>query len=113
MQYNNENIFAKILKKEIPSTPIYEDDKVFAFNDIAPKAKTHILVIPKGEFISFIDFTEKSSADDVAYFFKKVEEIAKNAGLESYRIVANCGADAGQVVPHFHIHILSGDIQNF
>lgn len=107
-KYDENNVFNKIIKKEIPSKIVYEDEKVLAFNDINPKAPIHILVIPKGNFVCFDDFVEKSSFEDVAYFFKKVQEIAKNHGLSdaSYRIVGNCGEDAGQLVNHFHIHIL-------
>ena len=107
-KYDENNVFSKILKKELPAEVIYEDDKVLAFKDINPKAPVHILVIPKKNFISFDDFVERSDPDDVSYFFKKVQEIAKNKGLSeaSYRIVANCGEEAGQIVPHFHIHIM-------
>ncbi|HSQ98190.1 MAG TPA: histidine triad nucleotide-binding protein [Rickettsiales bacterium] len=107
-KYDENNIFQKIIKKELPSTIIYEDDKVLAFNDINPKAPVHILVIPKANYISFDDFVEHSTNEEVAYFFKKVQEIAKNQGLseKSYRIVGNCGEEAGQIVHHFHIHIL-------
>lgn len=107
-KYDENNVFCKIINKEIPSKIVYEDDKVLAFKDISPKAPVHILVIPKAKFISFDDFTEKSSPEDVAYFFKKVQEIAKSLGLsdKSYRIVANYGKAAGQIVPHFHIHIM-------
>ena len=106
--YNIDNVFYKIIRKEIPSTIVYEDDKVLSFKDINPQAPIHLLVIPKGNFISFDDFVEKSSEEDVAYFFKKVREIANKSGLsdKSYRIVANCGEGAGQIVPHFHIHIM-------
>ena len=81
---------------------------VLAFNDINPKAPIHILVVPKGEFVCFDDFVEKSSNEEVANFFKTVQKIAKDNGLSntSYRIVGNCGEEAGQVVPHFHIHLM-------
>lgn len=107
-KYDENNVFYKILKKELPADIVYEDDKILAFNDISPKAPIHILVIPKGKFISFDDFVEKSSNEEVAYFFKKAQEIAKSNGLSdtSYRIVGNCGEEAGQVVPHFHLHIM-------
>ncbi|MDR3289792.1 MAG: HIT domain-containing protein [Rickettsiales bacterium] len=106
MPYDKNNIFAKILRKEIPADVVYEDDKIFAFNDIQPKAPTHILVIPKGEFISFDDFVKKSTPDEVSYFFKKAQEIAENKGLKDYRVQGNCGEKAGQIVFHFHLHIL-------
>lgn len=107
-KYDEDNVFCKILKKEIPSDVVYEDDRVLAFKNINPEAPVHLLVIPKGQFISFDDFVEKSSSEDVAYFFKKVQEIANKNGLSetSYRIVGNCGKEAGQVVPHFHLHIM-------
>jgi len=107
-KYEENNIFYKIIKGDIPCTKIYEDDKILAFNDINPKAPIHILVIPKRQYISFDDFVEKSSNEEVSYFFKKVQEIAKANGLSStsYRIVANCGEEAGQIVPHFHVHIM-------
>ena len=99
---------AEIVNGEIPSQIVYEDDKILAFNDISPKAPIHILVVPKGEFVCFDDFVEKSSNDDVANFFKTVQKIAKDNGLSetSYRIVGNCGEEAGQIVPHFHIHLM-------
>ena len=109
MKYNKDNVFYKIINKEIPSDIVYEDDKIVAFKDIKPQAPIDILVIPKGEFISFDDFVENSSDEDISYFFKKVREIAKNQGLSnepSYRILGNCGEKSGQIVPHFHIHIL-------
>jgi len=108
-QYDQNNIFAKIIKKEIPCKSVYEDEKVLAFYDINPQAPIHILVIPKGEYISFDDFVIKASEEDVVYFFKKVREIAKAQGLSEvgYRIIANHGEKVGQVVFHFHLHILS------
>lgn len=107
-KYDENNVFCKIINKQLPSDIIYEDDKIIAFNDISPKAPVHVLIIPKNKFISFDDFVEKSSNDDVAYFFKKIQELAKKLGLSdtSYRIVGNCGEEAGQIVPHFHIHLM-------
>ena len=107
-KYDENNIFQKIIKKELPSKIVYEDDKILAFHDINPKAPIHILVIPKKSYISFDDFAEKANNEEISYFFKKVQEIAKNQGLsdKSYRIVGNCGEEAGQIVHHFHIHIL-------
>ncbi len=107
-KYDENNIFCKIIKKQIPSDTVYEDDKILAFKDINPKAPIHILIVPKGNFISFDDFVEKSTSEDVAYFFKKVQSIAKSLGLSdaSYRIVGNCGEEAGQIVPHFHLHLM-------
>lgn len=107
-KYDNSNVFYKIIHKELPATIVYEDDKILAFNDISPKSPIHILVVPKGEFVCFDDFVEKTSNDDVANFFKTVQKIAKDNGLSetSYRIVGNCGEEAGQIVPHFHIHLM-------
>lgn len=107
-KYDENNVFYKIIKKELPATIIYEDEKVLAFNDISPKAPIHILIVPKEKFISFDDFIEKSSVEEISYFFKKVQEIAKNHNLSnnSYRIVGNCGEEAGQIVPHFHLHLM-------
>ena len=108
--YDKNNIFAKIIRNEIPSHKIYEDDKILAFKDIYPAAPIHILVIPKGEYISFDDFMAKAQSDEIAYFFKMVKKIANDVGVEKkgYRIMANHGSDAGQTVPHFHMHILAG-----
>ena len=108
-EYDKNNIFYKIINSEIPSTKVYEDKKILAFLDINPSAPVHILVIPKGEFVCFDDFVAKSSNEDVAYFFKKVQQIAKDQGLSDdccYRVVANSGEKAGQIVPHFHVHIM-------
>lgn len=107
-KYDENNIFNKIIKGELSANKIYEDEKILAFHDISPKAPIHILVVPKLKFISFDDFVENSSSEEVAYFFKKVQEIAKDKGLSdaSYRVVANCGEAAGQIVPHFHVHIM-------
>jgi diadenosine tetraphosphate (Ap4A) HIT family hydrolase len=108
--YDQNNVFAKIIRNEIPSKKVYEDDNVLAFEDISPKAPTHILVIPKGEFISFSDFINKATPEKVADFFQKIGKIAKNLGLEEkgYKLVTNNGEQVGQVVFHFHVHILSG-----
>jgi histidine triad (HIT) family protein len=108
--YNKNNIFAKILRKELPSEPVYEDDEVMAINDINPVAPVHILVIPKVEAISFHDFTTNNSSDLVAGFFRKVRQVAELSNLHDsgYRIVFNHGSDAGQTVPHFHVHIIGG-----
>jgi diadenosine tetraphosphate (Ap4A) HIT family hydrolase len=108
MQYNKDNIFNKIIKKEIPSQIIFENDKLLAFKDVNPQAPVHILLVPKGDFVSFDDFTKNSSAEDVANFFKKAQEIAENQGVKEYKILANCGEKAGQFVMHFHLHIIGG-----
>ncbi len=106
--YDDSNIFAKILKKEIPASIIYEDDLVLCFKDINPKAKVHVLVIPKVFCISFDDFAKNQSVGIVGEFFKKVEFIAKDVlKLEHFRLQMNNGASSGQEVFHFHVHILS------
>jgi diadenosine tetraphosphate (Ap4A) HIT family hydrolase len=108
MQYNEDNVFDKIIKKEIPSQVIYEDDRVIAIYDISPKAPKHILLLPKGKFVSFDDFVTKSKEEDISYFFRKAKEIATNEGLSEYKIITNCGKSAGQEVFHFHLHIMGG-----
>lgn len=110
MQYDKNNVFAKILRGEIPSKKIYEDAEVLAFEDISKSAPVHVLVIPKGEFIDFEDFVVNAGVEKVANFFQKVALIAQNLGLvnNSYRLITNKGAQASQTVKHFHIHILGG-----
>ena len=109
--YDENNIFAKILRKEIPCKPIYEDDKVFFFKDINPQAKIHILAIPKMPATDYNDFISKADNEMIKYFFDKINEIAKKQGLldSGFRLVTNNGRDANQEVPHFHIHILGGE----
>ena len=101
-------LFCKIVAGEIPSTKVYEDEQVLAFRDIAPMAPTHILVIPKTHIGSVNEVTAENSAV-VAHIFQVIPQIAKAEGLENgYRVVSNCGADAGQTVHHLHFHILGG-----
>lgn len=101
-------IFCKIVNGEIPSTKVYEDDVVFAFRDIAPQAPTHILVIPKAHIGSVAEVTSENSGV-VAHIFEVIPEIAEAEGLTGgYRVVSNCGEDAGQSVHHLHFHILGG-----
>lgn len=108
--YDPDNIFAKILRGEIPCQKVFEDDWAFAFHDIAPQAPTHILVIPKGEYVSLDDFTAKASDAEIAGFYRAVGQVARAAGLvgSGNRAIANTGPDAGQIVPHFHVHICGG-----
>lgn len=110
MQYDDSNIFAKIIRGEIPSKKVYEDDNVLAFNDIAGAAPVHVLVIPKGNYCSFNDFVTKADVSEVSNFFSKVQLIAEQLGVDKngYRIITNHGPDASQSVPHFHVHILGG-----
>ena len=101
-------LFCKIIAGAIPSTKVYEDETVFAFRDIAPQAPTHILVIPKAHLSCVNDVTAENSAV-VAHIFEVIPQIAKAEGLvNGYRVVTNCGADAGQTVHHLHFHILGG-----
>ena len=110
MSYDPENIFAKILRGEIPCIKIYEDDHALAFNDINPQAPIHVLVIPKGPYVSMDDFTEMASNDQVAGFFKAVGNTARQLGLSlpGYRILVNIGDNGMQEVPHLHVHIMGG-----
>lgn len=110
MSYDKNNIFAQIIAKKIPSKKVYEDDDVYAFHDIAAAAPVHVLVVPKGEYVSFDDFVSKANIDIVAKFFIKVQKIAEELGLQEngYRIITNHGIHASQSVPHFHVHILGG-----
>ena len=108
--YDQGNIFARILRGELPCNKVYEDDHVLAFNDINPQAPTHVLVIPKGPYVSWDDFSQSAPAEEIAAFVRAVGAIARDAGLveHGYRLLANVGADGGQEVPHFHIHIFGG-----
>ena len=110
MSYDSDNIFAKILRGEIPNNTVYEDDDVLAFHDIAPAAPVHVLVIPKGDYVSFDDFCMKAGTDGIATFFTKVQAVATELGLAAsgYRLITNHGVDASQSVPHFHVHIIGG-----
>jgi len=108
--YDDSNIFARILRGEIPSSKVFEDEHVLAFNDINPLSPTHILVIPKGPYVSWDDFSAKASDTEIAAFVRAVGRIAREAGLvgEGYRLLANTGGNAGQEVPHLHVHIFAG-----
>ena len=107
MKYDDNNIFAKILRKEIPFKKVYENDYALAFHDTKPQAKIHLLVIPRGKYISFADFSKNASKDEIDGFFIAVGKVAEDQDLigDGYRILANHGANAGQEVPHFHVHI--------
>jgi diadenosine tetraphosphate (Ap4A) HIT family hydrolase len=108
--YDDANIFARILRGEIPNRTVYEDEWALAFHDIGPQAPTHVLVIPKGKYVSFADFSAKASEAEIAGFIRAVGKVAKSLGLEEpgYRVIANMGEHSGQEVPHFHIHIVGG-----
>ena len=108
--YDDGNIFARILRGEIPSSKVYEDEHVLAFNDINPLTPNHILVIPKGPYVSWDDFSAKAADEEIAAFVRAVGKIARDSGLvtSGYRLLANTGLNAGQEVPHLHVHIFGG-----
>lgn len=110
MAYDKNNVFAKILRGEIPSKKVYEDEFAFAFHDISAAAPVHVLVIPKGEYISFTDFTANAPKELVYGFFTSVQKVTQQLGVQEggYRLISNHGPDASQSVPHFHVHILGG-----
>ena len=110
MAYDPDNIFARILRGEIPCDKVFEDDHVLAFNDVNPQTAVHILVIPKGAYVSLDDFSAKASDVEIAALMRAVGRIAADNGVTQtgYRILVNNGADANQEVPHLHIHIFAG-----
>ena len=110
MAYDRGNIFAKILRGEIPCRKVYEDEFALAFHDINPLAPVHILVIPKGAYVSWDDFSERGSTEEIAGFVRAVGTVARDAGMVvgGYRVLANIGKRAGQEVPHLHVHIFGG-----
>ncbi|MEO6215705.1 MAG: histidine triad nucleotide-binding protein [Sphingomonas sp.] len=110
LPYDDQNIFAKILRGEIPSKKVFENEYALAFHDINPQAPTHILVIPKEPYVSWDDFSAKASDAEVAGFVRAVGEVARAAGLVApgYRLLANTGLDSHQEVPHLHVHIFAG-----
>jgi diadenosine tetraphosphate (Ap4A) HIT family hydrolase len=109
-RYDEANIFAKILRGEIPSNKVYEDDWAFAFHDIAPQAPVHILVVPKGGYVSWDDFSAKASDAEIAGFSRAVGKVARDAGLvePGYRVLYNVGRHGGQEIAHLHAHIFGG-----
>ncbi|MDE2005805.1 MAG: HIT domain-containing protein [Rhodospirillales bacterium] len=108
--YDEGNIFARILRGEIPCKKVYEDAFALAFHDIAPQAPIHVLVIPKGKYCSFADFAAAAPADEIAGFVRAVGVVAREMGLEAegYRLLANMGPISGQEVPHLHVHLFAG-----
>lgn len=110
MAYDSSNIFARILRGEIPCKKVFENEYALAFHDINPQAPVHILVIPKGAYVSFDDFSTHASPAEIVGFVKAVGEVARVQGVATsgYRILANHGADSHQEVPHFHVHIFGG-----
>ena len=110
MSYDPNNVFARILRGELPCRKAYEDEHVLAFHDINPQAPTHIVVIPKGQYISVDDFAQKASDTELAAFIQAIGHIARQEGVSEggYRMLANHGAAAHQEVPHFHLHLFGG-----
>ena len=110
LPYDPDNVFAKILRGEIPSKRVYEDDHALAFHDINPQAPHHILVIPKGVYVSWDDFSERASDAEIAGFVRAVGRVARDAELVApgYRLLANVGVNGHQEVPHLHVHIFGG-----
>jgi histidine triad (HIT) family protein len=110
MSYDPSNIFARILRGEIPCKKVFENEHVLAFHDIAPKRPVHVLVIPKGAYVSYDDFAAKATEAEIAAFTRAVGQIARDLGVaeSGYRLIANAGINGGQEVPHYHVHILGG-----
>jgi histidine triad (HIT) family protein len=110
LPYDDQNIFAKILRGEIPNKTVYEDEWALAFYDINPQAPTHVLVIPKGAYVSWDDFSARASDAEIAGFVRAVGTVARDLGLVApgYRLLANAGIDAHQEVPHLHVHVFGG-----
>lgn len=110
MAYDDTNIFSRILRGEIPAKKVYEDDHVLAFHDIGPKAPVHVLIIPKGKYVSIADFGSTASAEEITAFWRAVSKLAAELGVAStgFRTIANTGINGGQEVPHFHVHLLGG-----
>jgi len=108
--YDPNNIFARILRGEIPCKKVYEDADTLAFHDIHPQARVHVLVIPKGAYVSLADFSERASEHEIAALVRAVGKVARELGLaeSGYRILANHGPDSHQEVPHLHVHIFGG-----
>ena len=112
--YDDQNIFAKILRGEIPNNTVLDTDHALAFNDIRPQAPVHVLVIPKGAYVTHDDFLERASAVEIAGFNAAVAEVCRIVGVHpgagggGYRLITNAGADSMQEVPHYHVHILGG-----
>lgn len=110
LPYDDSNIFARILRGEIPAKTVYEDDHALAFHDVAPQAAAHVLVIPKGRYVSWEDFSARGSDREIAGFVRAVGHVGRTLGLvePGYRLIANIGGHGGQEVPHLHVHLLGG-----
>ena len=114
MKYDDNNIFAKILKGEIPCEKVYEDDHVLSFYDVKPQKKIHVLVIPKGRYINLDDFNDRASDEEVIALTKAISLVAKKLSIsinngDGYRALVNTGTNAGQEVPHLHYHLFGGE----
>ncbi len=110
LPYDDQNIFAKILRREIPNRTVYENEWALAFHDINPQAPIHVLVIPKGAFVSWDDFSTRASDAEIAGFIRAVGTVARDLGLvePGYRLLANTGLNSHQEVPHLHVHLFGG-----
>ena len=110
LPYDDANIFARIMRGEITAKKVYEDEFALAFHDIAPQAPVHLLVIPKGAYVSWDDFSAKASAEEIAGFVRAVGHVAREAGMVApgYRLLANVGQHGHQEVPHLHVHVFAG-----
>jgi histidine triad (HIT) family protein len=110
LAYDRNNVFARILRGELPCTKVYEDEHVLAFRDINPQAPIHVVIIPKGEYVSVDDFSANASEAELAAFMQAIGRVAKQEGVVAggYRILANHGEAAHQEVPHFHLHLFGG-----
>ena len=110
LPYDDQNVFARILRGELPCNKVYEDEHVLAFRDIRPQAPVHVILIPKGEYVSADDFSETASDAELAAFMRAIARLARQEGISEggYRILANHGSDAHQEVPHFHLHLFGG-----
>jgi histidine triad (HIT) family protein len=110
LPYDPNNVFAKILRGEIPCKKVYEDEYALAFHDIAPQAPVHVLVIPKGAYVSWDDFSARAPDAEIGGFVRAVGHVARELGLvdPGYRLLANVGGDGGQEVPHLHVHLFGG-----
>ena len=110
MTYDDDNIFAQILDKKLSTKIILENEYAIAFNDIAPQAPVHILIIPKGKYIKYDDFMNKASKEEIHNFFMLINQLVKDYNLENsgYRLITNAGKNANQEVPHLHFHLLGG-----
>jgi len=110
MSYDKNNIFAKIIRGDLPAQKIYEDENILAFNDISKASPVHVLVVPKGEYVDFNDFVSRANPEIVVDFFKKISQIAKelNVVVDGFRLITNNGSNAHQTVKHFHVHLLAG-----